>query len=149
MSGDRCGELDRVLARGRLEGEERARWREHLAGCADCRRQESADAQLRGALADPAPELSAGFDAGLRKALERRAAGRPAAAGRPGRLHRSGLWALAIYGTAAAAASVAILTRLPWESLAPSPALGIAIGAIALLSPVALLDRLGIVRPPG
>ena len=148
MSGH-CGEFDRAREAGRLEGEAEARWREHLAGCADCREQVAADELLRGALEAPVPTLSPGFEAGLRRELDRRVAARATPAPRAGRLRPAGLWALAAYGTAALAASVVILARLPWESLTPSPALGIALGALALLSPVALLDRLGIVRPPG
>ena len=148
MSETRCAELDRRLAAGELDAEAAARWREHVAGCADCREQEAADALLRAALDSPPPRLSAGFADGLRRELDRRVAGRPGAH-RPGRLRPAGLWALAGYGTAALAASVAILVSLPWESLTVSPAAGIALGAIALISPLALLDRVGIVHPPG
>ena len=145
MSDVRCEEFDRRPVDGALgSSAESAGWREHLAGCAECREQQRADALLRDALAGPAPELSPAFEAGLRRELERRATAR-----RSGRLRPAGLWALAAYGAAALAASVAILARLPWESLAPSPALGMALGALALLSPLALLDRIGIVRPPG
>ena len=149
MSGGRCGEFDRARAAASLAGDEAVRWREHLAGCADCREQARADALLRGGLTAPVPELSAGFEAGLRRELERRAAARPAPARRPGRLRPSGMWLLAAYGTAATAASAVILARLPWASLTPSPVLLVALGAQALLSPLVLVDRIGVVGPPG
>ncbi len=140
------------MAAGREAGDEgEGRWNDHLAGCADCREQASADALLRGTLgqAPAPPEVSAAFEGRLRRRLQRRTAGRPITARRTGGLRPSGLWALAAYGTAATGASAAILARLPWESLAPSPALLVTVGALALLSPLALLDRVGIVRPPG
>ena len=144
-----CGEFDRVRTAGVLDREAEARWREHLAGCADCAEQARADALLQEALNEPVPELSPGFEAGLRRELRTRTAAQPARARRPGRLRPAGIWALAAYGTAAAAASAVILARLPWESMAASPVLGMALGAVALLSPLGLLDRIGIVRPPG
>lgn len=141
---DRCDAFDRRLEAGGAAAGDRESWADHLAGCADCREQDRADALLRGALAAPAPELAAGFDGRLLLRLEARAARRSA-----GGLGRSAWWLLAGYGTAAAAVSVVILARLPWQSLTPSPALGITLGALALLSPLVLLDRVGVVRPPG
>ena len=126
-----------------------ARWLDHLAGCVTCREQTSADALLRGALATPPTELGAGFDRQLRQRLERRAAGGSPTARRPGRLRPAGLWTLGAYGTVAAFASVVVLSRLPWQSINMSPALAITLGLLILLSPLVLLDRTGIVRPPG
>ena len=145
---DSCEQFDRRLAHGVLEGDEEARWLEHLAECAVCSEQAPADVLLRGALGDPAPKLSAEFDRRLRRRLEQRVAGAPAPTRRPGRLRPSGWWLLVAYGTVAAAASVVIVARLPWQSFTPSPVLGITLGALALLSPLVLLDRIGIVRPP-
>lgn len=146
MSGS-CEEFDRLRSDG--EGERERHWREHLAGCAACREQSRADVLLRVALDTHAPELGAGFEQRLRARLEQRAAPRSRAASHPGRLGSSDLWTLGAYATAAAVASAVILSRLPWQSLTLSPALGITLGALALLSPLVLLDRLGIVRPPG
>lgn len=148
MNGHECPEFDRRRQAADLEGEPSAPWQEHLAGCADCRQQASADAVLRGVFEEPVPALSPGFEAGLRRELERRrAARRPAPpAGRP---RASGLLSVAAYLTAVVAASAAILARLPWESLTPSPVLLVGLVALGLLSPLALFDRLGIVRPPG
>ena len=144
-----CDEFDRALASGEIAGEEESPWREHVAGCAVCRQQANADALLREALATAPPELAAGFEGRLRLRIEQRAGEGSASARRPGSLRPSGLWALAAYGTAAAIASVVIVSRLPWESFTPSPALGFTLATILLLSPLVLLDRLGIVRPPG
>lgn len=155
---DRCDEFDRLRPEGKVDDPRARRWQEHLDGCAHCREQVRADGLLRETLAAPAPELVAGFEERLRRRLESRSAPRPAAVGRPGLgrsssgrpgLPRFGWWVLATYGTAAAVASAVILARLPWQSIAPSPAFGITLGALALLSPLVLLDRIGIVRPPG
>jgi hypothetical protein len=97
----------------------------------------------------PPTGLSAEFEARLRQRLEDRAAGILPAPRRPARLRPAGLWALAAYATAATAAAVVILARLPWQSLTPSPVLLICLGGLAMLSPLVLLDRVGVVRPPG
>ena len=149
MSDGRCREFDAASAGGGPLRDAAIGWREHLAGCADCREQAAADALPRGALTPPPPALSADFEVRLRRRIERRAAAPPAVTGRRGGLRPAGLLTLAAYGTAATAASAVILARLPWESLSPSPVALAALGALALLSPLVLLDRFGIVRPPG
>ena len=148
MTGS-CEEFDRRLDSGGFDGEQETLWREHLAGCAVCREQAAADAFLREMSAPPPPELAAGFEGRLQRRIEQRVAQRAATVPRPGRLRPSGLWTLAAYGTAATVASVLILSRLPWHSFTAPPGLGFVLGALALLSPLVLLDRVGIVRPPG
>ncbi len=153
MTGS-CEEFDRRRESGGFDGEQETLWREHLAGCAVCREQAAADAFLREMSAPPPPELAAGFEGRLQRRLEQRGArhpatGHPATVPRPGRLRPFGLWTLAAYGTAATIASVLILSRLPWHSFTAPPGLGFVLGALALLSPLVLLDRIGIVRPPG
>ena len=50
--------------------------------------------------------------------------------------------------TAAATTSLWILTHITWPSIPNTSYLLLALGALALLSPLLLLDRAGIVRPP-
>ncbi len=148
MNG-RCEEFDRFLESPPGDGEAEARRRQHLAGCASCRQQEVADALLREALPEPPPELGAGFDRRLRGELERRLAENTPPARRQGGLSPVALWALGAYGMAAVLVSLLVLVNLPWQSLAASPGMGIVLGALVLLSPLVLLDRVGVVRPPG
>ena len=144
----RCEEFDRLEEAGRGEGGGEAAWREHLAACASCRGQSAVDALLREALPSP-PAPVAGSEERLRRRLAERLGERPRPARRALGLRPVALWTLGAYGTAAAAASLLILARLPWQSLAASPAVGIALAVLALLSPLVLLDRVGVVRPPG
>ena len=138
-----CEEYDRYLERGGVEGENAAAWHEHLRGCASCGSQVVADASLRQAFAasPPPPELTAGFEARLHQRLEARRG--------LGRVWSSRRWVLATYATAATFASIMILSRLPWHSFDVPLGLVFALGAMALASPLVLLDRIGILRPPG
>ena len=145
----RCKEFEELPAGAARDAEAETRWREHLAGCASCRRQEAVDALLRESSTAPVPRLSGGFDSHLRRRLERAAARRPVPVRRPAGLRPTALWVMAVYVTAAVAASLLVLTRLPWQSFAAPPGLGIVLGALALLSPLVLLDRVGVMRPPG
>lgn len=145
---DRCERFDRFLEGAPGGGEAAARWRRHLAGCASCREQEAVDALLRRAL-PAAPAAAPGYEERLRRRLGERLADRSTRGRRRLGLRPAALWALGAYVSAAGAASVVVLARLPWQSLAVPPGLGLVLGAIALLSPLALLDRADIVRPPG
>ena len=138
-----CEEYDRFLDRGGDEGEHSAAWREHLRGCPSCSEQVIADASLRQAFAGspPPPGLAAGFEARLHQRLEARR-------GR-GAVWSSRMLVLATYATAATAASIMILSRLPWHSFDVPGSLVFGLGALALASPLVLLDRIGILRPPG
>jgi len=142
-----CGEFDRRPAAP--AGEAEARWREHLAGCSSCGEQAAIDALLREARPPAPPELNAGFEARLRLRLERRLTAGARPARRPGGLRPAALWVLGAYGTAAGLASLLLLSRLPWQLSAAPPGVAITLGVLALLSPLVLLDRIGIVRPPG
>ena len=146
-----CEEYDRFLDGGGLEGEDAARWREHLRGCPTCSKQVAADLSLRQAFAasPPSAELTAGFEARLRQQLEARRPGATRVSRRLGRAWPSWGWVLAPYATAATFASILILSRLPWQSFDVPRSLVFALGAIVLASPLVLLDRIGILRPPG
>ena len=145
-----CEEFQRLQEISRKDGDAAARWRRHLDGCETCREQEATDALLRAMSRRPVPELSGTFEERLRSRLRAEdAAARRAPSRRPRGLRPAAVWVLGAYGTAAAAASILVLMRLPWRSLAVTPSLGIALGALALLSPLILLDRVGVVRPPG
>jgi hypothetical protein len=146
-----CEEYDRFVDLGGLDGENAPQWREHLRGCPTCSKQLAAEASLRQAFAGspPPPGLAAGFEARLHQRLDAR---RPdAARGHTGlgRLWPSWGWTLASYATAATFASILILSRLPWQSFEAPRGLVFALGALVLASPLVLLDRIGILRPPG
>ena len=138
-----CEEYDRFVDRGGLDGENAPQWREHLRGCPTCSKQVAADASLRQAFAGspPRPGLAAGFEARLHQRLEARR-------GR-GAVGSSRRLLLATYATSATLASIMILSRLPWQSFEAPRGLVFALGALVLASPLVLLDRIGILRPPG
>lgn len=144
-----CEEYDRFLDGGVLEGERAGQWREHLRSCASCREQVAADAALREMIVAPPPELSAGFEARLHQRLDGRRPNAARARRIPGGVRPSWGWTLASYVTVATFASVLILSHLPWQSLVAPRAMVLTLGALVLVSPLVLLDRIGIFRPPG
>jgi anti-sigma factor RsiW len=127
-----CDQFDRLPAE---------RLAEHLRSCSQCREQNAADAALRQGFATPPPEIHIGFETRLRRRLQERRA--------PARWRPVWGWTLATYVTAATIASIVILSRLPWGTLVAPRALGLTIVALVVASPLLLLDRIGVLRPPG
>lgn len=167
-----CDEYTRHFeGRGGVDGAVSESWLEHLDSCTDCREQADADAALRSAFStarSPGSTRDAALDRSLRAGpdtglgdrlddwlageLEIRARGVPKAA--PKRHRWGARWALAAYATLAGSLSLWVLSTVSWPAVSPVAPLAplaatITFGALALLTPLVLFDRLGVLRPPG
>lgn len=126
---ERCGQPElsaQALSAERLDADELARWRRHLAACSACRRQASVDDGLRRIFAGvPPPPLRVGF---VERFERRRSAG--------GQYR----WLLRGYWIGFAVVSIWVLAGVDWTRFhAWVPALAAAWVAVLIVSPVLAL----------
>ncbi len=133
-----CQEFEEDLLRGGAELDLEG-WHSHLETCESCRQQGSMHQLLVACLAEvPVPELSPGFEAGLRRKLEERIEVRPLRGWR--------VAAMAAYAFMGALLLRWVFGRFPLPSIAIDPASPWILGLALLAVPLTLWLAIGATR---
>lgn len=145
-----CSEWEQHFERGH-DHDARAEWDAHLASCSGCRDHTAMDAALRrsfSGVGSPAEQIDERLDAWLTAELAKRThCPQEAASDRRWRLSARERWVLVAYGAAASLVSLRVLSTVSWPAVSPAVPLT-ALGVLAVLTPLVLFDRLGVLRPP-